>query len=82
MTSRRTLIGVTVMAAVVLSAIELSPLGAAHGDHWWHLLPGFDLLYGFIGCVAIVMVSKAIGSAWLQRDEHYYDTRRETVDDV
>ena len=70
-----------IVAAVVLVALEWSPLSEAHGHHWWHVLPGFDLLYGLAGCVAIVLVSKALGAVWLQRDERYYDPRRETVDD-
>ena len=64
-----------VVVAVSLLAIELTPIHEAHGDHWWHHLPGFDLLYGLAGCVAIVLVSKALGSAWLERDARYYEDR-------
>ena len=70
-----------VVAALGLVALEWSPLSEAHGHDWWHVLPGFDLLYGFAGCVAIVLVSKALGAVWLQRDERYY-TRRKTVNDA
>jgi hypothetical protein len=72
---------VLVAAAVALVALEWSPLSEAHGHRWWHVLPGFDLLYGLAGCVAIVLVSKAIGAVWLQRDEDYYDAHHESVDD-
>ena len=30
-------------------------------------------LYGFISCVAIIVVSKLIGKLWLMRREDYYD---------
>ncbi len=30
-------------------------------------------LYGFISCVAIIVLSKLIGKAWLMRPEDYYD---------
>lgn len=44
----------------------------AHGGLSWVSLPGGDLLYGFIGCVVIVLAAKALGVFWLQRDERYY----------
>ena len=47
------------VVAVLLFVIELLPLHESHGHHWWHMLPGFDLLYGFIGCVAIIVASMA-----------------------
>ncbi len=46
--------------------------GEAHGGLSWVSLPGGDLLYGFIGCVVLVLASKALGVFWLQRDERYY----------
>jgi hypothetical protein len=36
---------------------------------WWHRLFGFHALYGLLGCVAIVAISKALGKAGLQRPE-------------
>ncbi len=43
-----------------------------HISHSWERLLGFYSLYGFIGCVSIV-----IGSKWLRtvirRDEDYYE---------
>ena len=62
-----------VVVAVVLFVVELMPVHESHGHHWWHVLPGFDLLYGFVGCVAIVLISKAVGSRWLERPETYYE---------
>ena len=47
-----------------------------HHDHaafWWIGIPGFNAIYGFIGCILIVIVSKALGHHWLQREEDYYD---------
>lgn len=40
---------------------------------WWQDKPGFHGLLGFVGCLLIVWVSKALGKVWLQRDEGYYD---------
>ena len=52
--------------------VELRLPREAHGSFWWVGLPGFDLFYGFIGCVALVLASKALGAVWLQREEDYY----------
>ena len=68
-------IAACLLAAAGLVAVEMSPLNDAHGDHWWHHLSGFDLIYGMVGCVVIVLASKAIGAAWLQRPETYYEER-------
>lgn len=39
----------------------------------WHHIPVFDALFGFAGCAAIIVVSKALGHRWLQKKEDYYD---------
>jgi hypothetical protein len=60
------------MAAAVLAvsiAAEIAFHDASHSLYWWHDVPGFDFVFGAAGCAAIVVVSKAIGSVWLQRPE-------------
>ena len=37
---------------------------------------GFFALLGFLGCVAIILFSKILGSLWLQRKEGYYERER------
>ena len=64
--ARGTLAGATVLAA---ATVALDLLAHPHGDTWWHHTPGFDLVFGFVGCVVIVVVSKALGKAALQRPE-------------
>ncbi len=61
------------IAAAAAGTAALDLLAHPHGETWWHQVPGFDLVYGFLGCVAIVIVSKALGKAWLQRRERYYE---------
>ena len=58
--------------AVAVSVVVELRLPRGHGSFSWVSLPGFDLLYGFIGCVALVLASKALGAVWLQREEDYY----------
>ena len=44
--------------------------GAHHGfafERW----PGFYSIYGFVGCVALVLAAKEL-RRWLMRDEDYY----------
>lgn len=60
--------------AAAISLIILDLAGAhARSETWWHAMPAFDLLYGVAGCVAIVLVSKFLGSTLLQRRENYYE---------
>ena len=72
----------TVARAVAIGVAAAATLGLdllahPHGETWWHHLAGFDLVYGFLGCAAIVFGSKALGKAWLQRRERFYEGTRE-----
>lgn len=40
---------------------------------FWDDIPGFSAVYGFISCILIIIVSKALGHYWLSRPEEYYD---------
>lgn len=40
---------------------------------FWEALPVFNAIYGFIGCIVIILGSKAIGYLWLQKEEDYYE---------
>ena len=35
--------------------------------------PAFGSIYGFLSCVAIIIVSKLLGKLWLMRRENYYE---------
>ena len=64
------------MAAGVIAGLsllfELIFYRHGHPYFWWHAVPLFDLVLGFVGCVLLVVVAKGIGHACLQRDEPYY----------
>ncbi len=63
------------LGAVALAEIVL-PL-IFHGSHphfSFESFPGWGSLYGLISCIAIIVVSKLIGKAWLMRREDYYDS--------
>jgi len=40
---------------------------------FWERIPIFSAVYGFIGCIVIILGSKAIGHFWLQKKEDYYE---------
>ena len=65
------------VGAAAVGTVALDLLAHPHGETWWHHLAGFDLVYGFLGCAAIVIVSKALGKAGLQRRERFYESTKE-----
>ena len=51
--------------------------GASHGfsTSTYHIaenVPGFWTLFGFLGCVVLVVVSKSYGHFWVSKREDYY----------
>jgi hypothetical protein len=58
------------LAEIVLPLI----FGGEHPHFSFESLPAWGSLYGLISCVAIIIVSKLIGKAWLMRREDYYDS--------
>jgi hypothetical protein len=47
--------------------------GQGHIEFPWSGIVGFFLLFGFLGCLALIVVAKLLGHYWLQRGEDYYD---------
>ncbi len=45
-----------------------------HSHFSFESFPAWSSLYGFFSCVAIIVVSKLIGKAWLMRREDFYDS--------
>lgn len=44
-----------------------------HPHFWWEKIPVFDAIFGFLGCIVIVLGSRALGHHGIQKDEDYYD---------
>ena len=64
-----------VLIVVALSEIVLPIIFRGGHSHFsFESFPAWGSLYGFISCVAIIVVSKLIGKAWLMRRERYYDS--------
>lgn len=63
---------VAALAGVALLAtLSLARFGdpGEHAAVGWRALPAFDFVYGLVGCVAIVLISKALGRIGLQKPE-------------
>jgi hypothetical protein len=57
---------------IVLLALDL--IVHRHIYHAWEKLPGFYPLYGFVGCVVLVLIAKEMRKV-LMRKEDYYDDK-------
>ena len=66
----------TAIVLVVSATLDFAIRSYAHPEFWWHTMPGFDLVYGFVGCGAIVFFSKWLGHRFLMRSEDYYEQDR------
>ena len=64
-----------VVLAIVASAEIVLPLVFQGDEHHFSFegFPAWGSIYGLISCVAIIVVSKAIGKLWLMRREDHYD---------
>jgi len=62
---------------VVVAAMAVSILAEffvhGHGEHPWWLVKGFYAGFGFVCCALIIIISKFVGHAFLDRPETYYD---------
>ncbi|KJS85499.1 MAG: hypothetical protein JM58_08670 [Peptococcaceae bacterium BICA1-8] len=63
-----TICGILSVILLLLDIIFVEP----HGHYFWQTFKGFDVIYGFVGCAAIIVISKKLGKLFIQRDEKYY----------
>ncbi len=61
------------VAASVLAGVLVHVFISSHAAFVWQKIPGFSAIYGFVGCILIIVLSKALGHHWLQREEGYYE---------
>ena len=60
------------LVASVAAGVLVHVHEPSHAAFVWQELPVFSALYGFVGCMLIIVVSKALGHHWLQKEEDYY----------
>lgn len=58
---------------IVLTVVALVGQYLAKHYYAWDMIPGFYAIFGFLGCLVIIKVSKWFGKRMLFRDEEYYD---------
>ncbi len=62
--------------AIVCGGIAVALPYLFHVEHhrgFWESIPGWWALFGAVGCAAIILVSKWLGAALLQKPEDWYD---------
>ncbi len=57
----------------LITALSLIAQYLGKQSYWWDMVPGFYAIYGFVGCILIVKISKWFGKKIAFRDEDYYD---------
>lgn len=63
-----------IMVGILVTLVVLDLLTPAKYQRFpWDGIGGFGAVYGFVSCVLIIVVSKALGYALLYRRENYYD---------
>jgi hypothetical protein len=75
---RRWLLGAALGVVAVSTALEGLVPDPHHDEpgwtmYWYNHFPGWNGLLGFVGCVVIIVVAKALGGAFLQKPEGAYD---------
>ena len=60
---------------LALNIIDNIPLitDKRHAHTWLEFIPAFWAVFGFLGCVLIIVVSKAFGHSGVMKREDYYD---------
>jgi hypothetical protein len=54
---------------LALVALEATVIPHYHPEFPWHYVPGYSAMIGLFGCLVVVMISKWLGKAFLQRPE-------------
>lgn len=61
-----------IVAVLTAVSLFLEYLDWGHSDHWYAKIPAFWIIFGFAGCLLIILLYK-IGSKILQKGVNYYD---------
>lgn len=57
--------------ATIMTAVTMHH-EPAH-SHWWDTIPVFWILFGFIGCIALIVFAKIILAPIIYKKEDYYN---------
>jgi hypothetical protein len=71
----KTVVGLSLAALALLVIVDAIPglVDKEHAHTGAERIPGFWAAFGFVGCVLIILASKAFGHAGIMQREDYYD---------
>lgn len=71
----KAVVRLSLAALAVLVLVDAIPglVDKGHAHSAMERIPGFWAAFGFVGCVLIIILSKAFGHAGIMQREDYYD---------
>lgn len=71
----KTVVRLSLVALALLVIVDAIPglVEKGHAHTAAERIPGFWAAFGFVGCVLIILASKAFGHAGIMQREDYYD---------
>ena len=71
---KRTWFVATITVLIIFILLDLFlMITHVHAVFPWSHIVAFFSLFGFLGCLLIIVLAKLLGHYWLQRKEDYYD---------
>ncbi|RLB71805.1 MAG: hypothetical protein DRH03_05440 [Deltaproteobacteria bacterium] len=58
-----------ILALFVLGFIFPNP----HPHFWWQKIPAFDIFFGFLVSILLIVFAKWLAHNWLLKDKDYYN---------
>jgi len=73
---------IALITGLIISVVAEFTLPMEHHgvQYWWMSVPAFFAAFGLVSCLLIIVTSKWLGRAWLQRSEDYYAQLRPPED--
>jgi len=64
-----------VLAVIAIIIGFVVPTGEGEHGHvfWWSHIQVFFGVFGFLGCIVLILFAKKLVNYWLERKEDYYD---------
>jgi hypothetical protein len=68
------IVKVLLLASIVIVCLLGFLVYPGHESHYfWERIPVFEAVFGFVGCIVLIIVAKILGRFFLERREDYYD---------
>ncbi len=69
-----TLLKVLLFVSIVIVCFLSFLIHPEHEPHYiWEKIPVFEAIFGFVGCIVLIIFSKVLGHYFLEKQENYYD---------